>query len=311
MPSSDAPARTKESPVNTHLVGVDIGGTAIKAVAIEPDGHVLRRLKVPTPQKDAEGTRTAAAVAQLLSELEAAPGAAGMAAPGIIDAARGIVLHSHNLGWRELPLADLVSARWGCRIPLGHDVGAGAAAEHRWGAGADGPGLTAFLPVGTGISIAFAGTGAPAPSPWAGEIGMLAPFPEPHPGLINLESVTAAPAIARAGGRDSARAVAAAVQSGDATATAAWNAAVEALADALAWVTALLAPQRIVIGGGVADAGDTLLVPLRDAVAHRLTILPAPMIVRAKLGPWAGAIGAALLAPYAEAASLLVPELVG
>ncbi len=297
--------------MNTHLVGVDIGGTAIKAVAIEPDGHVLRRVKVPTPQADAAGTRTADTVAQLLIDLDAAPGAAGMAAPGIIDGARGVVLHSHNLGWRELPLVDLVSTRWGCRIPLGHDVGAGAAAEHRWGAGADGPGLTAFLPVGTGISVAIAGHGAPAQSPWAGEIGMLAPFPEPHPDLVNLESITAAPAIARAAGRDSARAVAAAVELGDPTATAAWNTAVEALADALSWVTALLAPARIVIGGGVADAGDTLLVPLRAAVARRLTILPEPMIVRAKLGPWAGEIGAALLAPYAEAASLRMPELVG
>jgi glucokinase len=278
----------------TGLVGIDVGGTTIKAVAIDGLGEVLDRRTAPTPRDDVSGLRTADAVAELLVALGASAGAAGMVAPGIVDAERGVILRSQNLGWHELPLAALVGQAWGHAVPLGHDVRAGAAAEHRWGAGAGGSGLTAFLPIGTGISIAVAGAETAPITPWAGEIGMLTPFG--GDGLANLESIAAGPAIARAAGMESARAVAEAVDRGDPRALEAWDAAVAVIADAAAWVTALLSPARVVIGGGVSGAGDTLLAPLRTAVARRLTILPAPRIVAATLGPWAGAIGAALLA---------------
>ncbi|MET8869625.1 ROK family protein [Nonomuraea sp. NPDC004580] len=82
---------------------------------------------------------------------------------------------------------------------------------------------------------------------------------------------------------------------GDARATAVWAEAVEALALALATYTLVLDPAAVVIGGGVSQAGDALVVPLRERLAARLAFRPAPDVRASRLGPLAGLLGAALL----------------
>ncbi|MBL0803374.1 ROK family protein, partial [Streptomyces albidoflavus] len=91
---------------------------------------------------------------------------------------------------------------------------------------------------------------------------------------------------------DCARAVAA----GDPRAVAVWQEAVDALADGLVIAVTLLDPRTLIIGGGLAEAGETLFTPLRAAVEERVTFQKLPTIVPAALGDTAGCLGAGLLA---------------
>ncbi|KPC90044.1 ROK family transcriptional regulator, partial [Streptomyces sp. NRRL F-6602] len=91
---------------------------------------------------------------------------------------------------------------------------------------------------------------------------------------------------------DCARAVAA----GDPRAVAVWQEAVDALADGLVMAVTLLDPRTLIIGGGLAEAGETLFTPLRAAVEERVTFQKLPTIVPAALGDTAGCLGAGLLA---------------
>ncbi|MFE3654641.1 ROK family protein, partial [Streptomyces sp. NPDC059152] len=87
-----------------------------------------------------------------------------------------------------------------------------------------------------------------------------------------------------------------AVESGDPRAREVWQSAVDALADGLVTGLTLLDPRTLIIGGGLAEAGDTLFAPLREAVRRRVTFQRLPTIVPAALGDAAGCLGAGLLA---------------
>jgi glucokinase len=117
-----------------------------------------------------------------------------------------------------------------------------------------------------------------------------------------LESVASAAAIGRRyaelSGVEGAAAfdVAARAAAGEALATAVWTEAVEALADGLLTAQALYDAGIVVVGGGLAEAGEALLAPLRVALDQRITFHRIPSLVRAALGDNAGCLGAALLA---------------
>jgi glucokinase len=87
-----------------------------------------------------------------------------------------------------------------------------------------------------------------------------------------------------------------AVAYGDPNAVRVWREAVAALADGLVTALTLLDPRTLIIGGGLAEAGETLFTPLRDAVRRRVTFQKLPEIVPAALGDTAGCLGAGLLA---------------
>jgi len=86
------------------------------------------------------------------------------------------------------------------------------------------------------------------------------------------------------------------VRGGDPAASAVWSDAVDVLADSLAWLAAVVAPTTIVVGGGLAEAGDLLFSPLALAVDSRLGIVRRPDLVRAVHGEAAATVGAVLLA---------------
>jgi glucokinase len=86
------------------------------------------------------------------------------------------------------------------------------------------------------------------------------------------------------------------VDSGDPRADQVWQQAIDALADGLVTALTLLDPRTLIIGGGLAEAGDTLFTPLRTAVQQRITFQKLPTIVPAALGDTAGCLGAGLLA---------------
>lgn len=295
------------------VIGLDVGGTVMKAAVTAADGTVLHTDRRPTP-REAGTDAVIAALVEFAANLTAAcsdrqliPRGLGVAVPGIVDDDAGIAVFSANLGWRDAPLRKLVAERTGLPVAVSHDVRAGGLAESRMGAGR-GSRQFLFLPIGTGIASAIVldGRAVAGAHGGAGEVGHLVVRPGGDPCPCGsagcLEVYASGASIARryqaryGDGDDlTAAEIAARVVAGDAAASEVWSEAVEALADALAQVTILLDPGLVVIGGGVGDAGETLLAPLRTAVALRLTFSQAPRLVRAELGDAAGSLGAALL----------------
>ncbi|MGW4228285.1 ROK family protein [Streptomyces sp. NPDC004980] len=234
--------------------------------------------------------------------------AAGVAVPGIIDAEHGIAVYAANLGWRDVPLRTLIGERLGgVPVALGHDVRTGGLAEGRIGAG-KGADRFLFVPLGTGIAgaIGIAGSIEAGAHGYAGEIGHVVVRPDgPDCGCGQrgcLETLASASAVSRAwaaasGDPDADAAdCAKAVESGDPAALRVWADAVDALAAGLVTALTLLDPRTLIIGGGLAEAGETLFTPLRAAVEERVTFQKLPHIVPAALGDTAGCLGAGLLA---------------
>ena len=122
---------------------------------------------------------------------------------------------------------------------------------------------------------------------------------DPDALAVWAEALASAAAIARRYTARSGRPAAGAAEvlaAGDPDALAVWAEALDALAAALAWIASVLAPEAVVIGGGLSRAGDALLDPLNDRLARHLTFQPVPRRVPAALGDRAGSIGAALMA---------------
>jgi glucokinase len=293
------------------VVGIDVGGTLTKAVLMDPAGTVLAQLRAPTPRSTTTVDDVVELAGELVTRLADAvpagkpPAAVGFVVPGLVDEARGVAIDSKNLGWRDVPFARLVAERTGLPVAFGHDVRAGGLAEHRFGAAA---GFTdvVFLPIGTGIAASLVIGGQPLTGGgYAGEIGhvRVSEDDEPCPcGLTGcLEVIASAAAIgrrytARAGRTADAAEVARLVQTGDHVAVAVWNEAVDALARALCWIAAVIAPEAVVIGGGLAEADGTLFGPLRQRIDAGLSFHRRPRVLPAALGDRAGSLGAALLA---------------
>ncbi|MEV4333222.1 ROK family protein [Streptomyces sp. NPDC049597] len=298
-----------------HVIALDVGGTGMKAALVGADGTLLHEARRPTGRARGADAVVASVLdfaADLRAHGQARLGrpaeAAGLAVPGIVDAERGIAVYAANLGWRDVPLRDLLAERLGgVPVALGHDVRTGGLAEGRIGAGR-GTDRFLFVPLGTGIAGAIGIDGAieAGAHGCAGEIGHVVVRPGgPECGCGRrgcLETLASASAVSRAWaaasgdpGADAAD-CAKAVESGDPAALRVWQDAVDALADGLVTALTLLDPRTLIIGGGLAEAGETLFTPLRAAVEERVTFQRLPDIVPAALGDTAGCLGAGLLA---------------
>ncbi|MFF3871553.1 ROK family protein [Streptomyces sp. NPDC001978] len=297
-----------------HVIALDVGGTGMKAALIDGSGGLLHQNRRATGRERGPDA-VVRGIVDFAAELSAygaerfgEPAAAiGVAVPGIVDETDGIAVYSANLGWRDVPLRDLVAERLGVPVALGHDVRTGGLAEGRIGAGR-GADRFLFVPLGTGIAgaIGLDGRVEAGAHGFAGEIGHIVVRPGGAPcpcGQIGcLERYASAAAVSEAWasvsgdpGADAAD-CAKAVASGDPNAVRVWQEAVDALADGLVTALTLLDPRTLIIGGGLAEAGDTLFTPLRDAVRRRVTFQKLPSIVPAALGDTAGCLGAGLLA---------------
>ncbi|MET7859234.1 ROK family protein [Streptomyces sp. NPDC005318] len=298
-----------------HVIALDVGGTGMKAALVGADGTLLHEARRATGRErgpDAVVESILSFAADLRAHGEEHLGesavAAGVAVPGIVDAENGIAVYAANLGWHDVPLRDKLGERLG-KVPvaLGHDVRTGGLAEGRIGAG-KGADRFLFVPLGTGIAgaIGIAGTIEAGAHGYAGEIGHIVVRPDgPDCGCGQrgcLETLASASAVSRAwaaaSGDPAADAAdcAKAVESGDPAAVRVWQDAVDALAAGLVTALTLLDPRMLIIGGGLAEAGETLFVPLRAAVEERVTFQKLPHIVPAALGDTAGCLGAGLLA---------------
>lgn len=289
------------------VLGIDVGGTSIKAMLADGAGARLGEWRKPTPRNDQSGTQTIATIVSIVRAAGAfaAVDAVGLAVPGIVDDARGVVVRSMNLGWIDLPVRASAEQAIGLPVAFGQDVRTGALAESISGAAATLRGAVVFLPIGTGLAAALIVDGEPAPAAiWAGEVGQEIIAFGPHAGL-RVEEIASAGGIARRAGASNALSVAERVRSGDAEAGAIWTDAIEVLADTLAAMNAELSPEAIVLGGGLADAGRLLFDPLETAfalrihahqLAQRRSTPLRPTLLRAAHGDAAAVIGATHLA---------------
>jgi len=295
------------------VVALDVGGTGMKCALVRPDGTVHHAERHPTrADRGPEAVLgTILDVAEGLARKARADGlepvAAGVAVPGVVDEENGIAVWSSNVGFRDVPVRARIEERLGLPTILGHDVRVGGTAEARLGAGRAHRHVL-FVAIGTGIAAALIvdGAGYGGAHGGAGELGHIVVRPGgpacPCGQHGCLESLGSARAIglryAELAGVPGATAhdVVTRAGQGDALARMVWREAIEALADGMVIAQALYDVGVFVIGGGLAEAGDALLGPLRSGVGERVTFHRVPEIVRAELGDNAGCIGAALLA---------------
>ncbi|MFF9090086.1 ROK family protein [Streptomyces sp. NPDC014991] len=297
-----------------HVIALDVGGTGMKAALVGDDGALLHRARRATG-RERGSEAVIEGILDFAAELRAygvehcggPADAAGIAVPGIVDEAQGTAVYSANLGWKDVPLRALLTDRLGMPVALGHDVRTGGLAEGRIGAGR-GADRFLFVPLGTGIAgaIGIDGRVEAGADGFAGEIGHIRVRPRgaacPCGQYGCLERYASASAVsaawAAACGNPDADAAdcARAVASGEPNAVRVWQEAVDALADGLVTALTLLNPRTMIIGGGLAEAGEVLFQPLRDAVRQRVTFQKLPTIVPAALGDSAGCLGAGLLA---------------
>jgi glucokinase len=307
-------------------IGVDVGGTKINAGVVDERGSILARSRLPTPGTDPQ--RVEEAIAALVAELRAGHEvtAVGIGAAGFVDADRARVIFAPNLSWRDEPLRDEVAARIGLPVVVENDANAAAWAEYRFGAG-QGVSHLVVVTVGTGIGggIVLGGQLYRGAGGVGAEIGHLQVVKDGrrcgcgqrgcweqycsgrallHEAreIADVDPVYGARLLALGDGEPEgieAREVTLAAQEGDPAALACFAEVGSWLGQGLADLAAVLDPQVLVVGGGVADAGDLLLEPARRAFAEVLTAgryRPHPEIRAARLGNDAGMVGAADLA---------------
>lgn len=288
-----------------HL-GLDLGATNLKWVVLEDDDgrwRALDRGQVPTGAPDgAERViRRMADAASAACDRWPGVRTLGVGVPGLYRAADGVTTFLPNLGadWEGQPLGAPLREALGIPVTLINDARAFGLAELRLGAGRGcdtmvgltlGSGVGGVIVVGGRVHVGHDGT--------AGEAGHQTLQPDGPPCTCGnrgcLEAFARADVIAEACGTTTVEEAVAAARAGDARAldglrhTAAW------LGIGIANLVVLLTPDRVVLGGGVAGAGELLLEPIRDEVRRRVhvTDLDRVEIVTAELGTWAGAMGA-------------------
>jgi len=307
------------------VLGIDIGGTKLAAGVVDADGRMLARGEIPTlAQEGLEPVleRIVGLGRDLLRRPEVAEAQVrriGVGCAGPVDLRAGLVFNPPNLpGWTRVPLTERIQRALGLPVVLENDANAAALGEFRYGAGKGARSLV-YLTVSTGIGggIILDGKVWHGLKDAAGEVGHMTVCPEgPVCGCGSrgcLEAMASGTSIARrareavAAGRPTrlrevsmvtSADVVRLAQEGDAVALEVWDAAVQYLGIGVAAVITILAPERVVLGGGVTRAGDFLFEPLRAEVRRRVKLVPVESvrILPAALGPDVGILGAAAVA---------------
>ncbi|MEU0403277.1 ROK family protein [Streptomyces sp. NPDC006197] len=291
-----------------NVVALEVGGAYIKGCVLGSDGILRDRERWFTrPERGPDAVlETVLECAATLARRSRAV-AAGIVVPGVVDDTSGSAVLAGALGWRGMPVRGWVAEHLEIPVAFGHDVRAGGLAEARLGAGRASRNFL-FVSVGTGIGAAWVldGRVVPGSRGGAGELGHLVVRPGGEPchcgGRGCLETIASSPAVGHRYSRLTKwRGVGAGelyhrADAGDTVARAVCTEAVEALAAALATAVTLYAPDLLVIGGELGDAGRGRLAPLRDALARRLTFQAMPEVLPAAFGDRSGCMGAALLA---------------
>ena len=306
------------------VAGIDIGGTKIALAVAGLDGRVIEKTRFParTGERGPHAIieEALAEIERMLGSTGARLAAAGIGCGGPLDRKRGLILSPPNLpGWDEFPVVRIVEERLGVPALLDNDANAAALGEHRHGAG-QGYKHLVYITQSTGIGggVIVRGELVHGVYDGAGEVGHMTVLPDgPECGCGGrgcLEALCSGTAIARrarerlAAGEPSSlsslspnevtsRAVAEAARAGDRLAAAVWGEMVHYLAVGVGNIFNVLAPEAVVIGGGVSEAGEQLFEPLRERVRGRVRMLPPEKIniLQASLGGDSALHGAVIL----------------
>jgi len=313
-------------------IGCDLGGTNLRAALVDVDtGQVLHQASTLTLAREgheAVMTRIANQILQLINDSEFSKteiGGVGIGVPGVLDIERGVVLFLPNLPgtWPDVPLAETIESLTGLPVQLLNDVRSITYGEWRFGAGRGVDTLAVFA-IGTGIGggliingqlhLGIGGTG--------GELGhTVIDYNGPRCGCGNygcLEAYASGPAIASQGmkavaqglttkigelcgydlNRITPELIAQAAESGDEIAADIYEKAGFYLGIAASSICASIGPRRIILSGGVAQAGSLLLVPMERTMRARVQVMPVDQVqvLTGQLGNNAGIVGVALWA---------------
>lgn len=304
-------------------IGIDIGGTSVRAAVIDSSGNILASLRDLTPHTERD---TEDLLVNLISKLAATQpvSAVGLAVAGFVSRDRRHIMFAPHLAWRDADVPARISARVDLPVVMDHDVNSAAWAEYRRGAAADAP-IALLIALGTGVGAGliidgqiYRGAHGVAP-----ELGHLTVVPDgrdcPCGKYGCWERYCSGTALAETtrhlmtrgdspvlmqlcvGDLDAITGtmVAVAATEGDPTALAAMDDIGRWLAAGLALVTDVLDPEVIVVGGGVASAAGMFLPLAVSEFAKMITGAghrPVPRVELARFGDRAGIIGAALMA---------------
>ena len=307
------------------IIGVDLGGTNIVVGGVTEDGSALYGLtqrRTPVAEgPDAVVELIAAMIRACVADVRAALGpgveiaGVGIGAPGPLDTARGMVLLTPNLGWRDMPLRDRISQAVGLPATLDNDANCAVLGEW-WRGAARGARVVAGLTIGTGVGggIVIDGKLFHGASDIAGEFGHTTVDLNGRRCKCGnygcIEAYASGPAIAaravegvEAGASSSlpsyvdgdlsridAQVVYQAAHDGDEFAREVVRDTARFLGATLANVVNMLNPDAVVICGGVTLAGDLLFAPLREEVRRR-AFKPAVAAVRIVPGTLSGTAG--------------------
>jgi glucokinase len=306
-------------------IGVDIGGTSVRAGVVDQYGNVLDTARAPTPTSEgALEDAIVSAVGGLAATHQVA--AVGLAVAGFVTTDRRSVMFAPHLAWRDAAVADRISARLNLPVVLEHDANAAVLAEHRFGA-ARGARVALLVAIGTGIGGGllldgklFRGAYGVAP-----ELGHLSLVPGGRPCPCGKKgcwerycsgtalATTAVELLARHAGRSTVlgrematdkravtgRKVAAAARDGDPLAQRAMAELATWLGEGLALVADIYDPEIVVIAGGVSESAPLFLDEAREHYKKLVTgagYRPLARIRTAQLGDEAAMVGAASLA---------------
>lgn len=300
-------------------IGIDFGGTTIKSALIE-DGRVIHRGQVIDTMHTGDSSAIIEALLATVSQLRMEGPetvAIGVGLPGITDSVTGVVHRLSNVpGWNDVPLRDLLAARTGLHAAIENDANSMAYAEWKYGAAREGRNVICVtLGTGVGGGLILDGKLYRGSYLGAGEIGQMSIDYHGRAGnygnmgalekyVGNAQIAERAQQLYEKAGRlvpleqCTPLAMENAAHAGDAIAKQLWAQLGMEIGVGLANVVWLLNPDTIVIGGGVAKAGELLFEPIRQTIQsvtmptfyENLKILPAA------LGNDAGLIGSASVA---------------
>lgn len=307
-------------------VGFDLGGTKMLSIAFDDDLQPLGRRRRKTRGREGSESgvnRIASTVERLLSENNIEPSrlrGIGVGCPGPIDLKKGRILVTPNLGWDNIDLGDYLKSTFGCPVVVLNDVDAGLYGEYLFGAAKGSRCAVGIFP-GTGIGGAciyegtiFQGAGISCMEIGHTRIssgtrisGGFAGTLESEASRLAIAAEAAkaaqrgeAPALLKECGTDIAEirsgALASAIANGDQAIARLVEEAAEAVGIAVVNIVHLLAPDRVVLGGGLVEAMESLIIGTVKKTA-RQNVMPVYRdlfdVVAAKLGDDAGAIGSA------------------
>lgn len=307
-------------------IGVDVGGTNVKIALVSDKGKIIYSNSIPTrAEMGYEYTVNSMkdAIRDLLKETKMKPAdieGIGFGFPGQIDCKKGVVRLAPNIpGWVNVPIASIMEKEFGIPTRVDNDVRTATLGELNYGAGVGCENLVCIT-VGTGIGSGLVVNGklVRGANNAAGEIGHIKLTYQGGPlcGCGDrgcLEAYASGPSIVALaeeyikGGKSTKYrelanpditpyVVAVAAKEGDPVARQIFKIMGEYIGMGLTSVVNLLNPEKIIIGGGVAEAGEILFNPIKETIEKRaMTIQKEVEIVPAQLGNTAGVIGASLL----------------